>query len=360
MSVPKKPASKSKAPILQLIESALEFIKRGADELEKQPKYSIINFATGIELMLKARLVKEHWSLVVEKSGDAILKDFQEGKTKTVTPREAMKRLRNVCNDPVPEDAQKAFEAIAEHRNRVMHFFHEVASGAAAPALLETVTREQCHCWYFLERMIRGWGAPFTDDVSTLWQIGNRMKQNRKYLETVYSREKPEIDKLKASKAVFATCGGCGFEASRVTQLDDNVDEQHCRVCGVMEQYVTIDCPTSSCDASVRMLAEHGSDRACLACGYEVTSDDISNALDTSTFDDTLSSPGVSCASCTGYHTGIEHNELYICSECLISDGNVQYCEWCGDGQIGGGSLEDSYYMGCEFCEGQSGSIKDD
>jgi hypothetical protein len=96
-----------KAAILQFIESALEFLKRGAEEIEKHPKYSIINFATGIELMLKARLMKEHWSLVVEKSGDAILKDFQEGKAKTVTPREAMKRLRNVCNDPVPDDAQR-------------------------------------------------------------------------------------------------------------------------------------------------------------------------------------------------------------------------------------------------------------
>ena len=64
------------------------------DEIEKHPKYSIINFATGIELMLKARLMWEHWSLVVEKTGDAVLKDFQEGKAKTVTPREAMKRLR--------------------------------------------------------------------------------------------------------------------------------------------------------------------------------------------------------------------------------------------------------------------------
>jgi hypothetical protein len=360
MSAAKKTIAKPKAPILQLIESALEFLKRGAEELEKQPKYSIINFATGIELMLKARLMKEHWSLVVEKSGDAILKEFQEGKAKTVTPREAMKRLRNVCNDPVPEDAQKAFEAIAEHRNRVMHFFHEVTTTGAAAALLENVTREQCTCWYFLERMIRGWGAPFTNDAGTLWQIAHRMKQNRKYLETVYSREKPEIEKLTASGAVFAACGGCGFEAARVTALDDNVDEQHCRVCGLFEQYVIIDCPEESCDASVRMHADHGSDRTCLACGHKVTQDEITEALDTSTFDDTLSAPGINCASCTGYHTGIEHNDLHICSECLIADKDIQYCAWCGDGQIGGGTLENSYHMGCEFCDGQAGSIKDD
>jgi hypothetical protein len=240
-----------------------------------------------------------------------------------------------------------------------MHFFHEVATPGAAAALLENVTREQCTCWYFLERMIRAWGAPFTDDLGILWQIANRMKQNRKYLETVYSREKPEIEKLTAGGAVFAACGGCGFEAARVTSVDDNVDEQLCRVCGLFEQYVIIDCPEQTCDASVRMHADHGSDRTCLACGHKVTQDEITEALDTSTFDDTLSAPGVNCASCSGYHTGVEHNDLYICSECLTAD-NAQYCGWCGDGQIGGGSLEDSYHLGCEFCDGQAGSIKDD
>jgi len=51
----------------------------------------------------------------------------------------------------------------------------------------------------------------------------------------------------------------------------------------------------------------------------------------------------------------IEHNDLHICSECLVSEARVQYYEWCGDGQISGGGLEDSYHLGCEPAKGKPG-----
>jgi hypothetical protein len=108
------------------------------------------------------------------------------------------------------------------------------------------------------------------------------------------------------------------------------------------------------------MRAEHDSDRKCVQCGHDVTADEVIAALDTSSFDDALISPAINCANCSGYNTGIEHNELHICTECLTAETTIQFCEWCGEGQIGGGDLEDSYHLGCEFCDGRAGSMKDD
>ncbi|HEX4556398.1 MAG TPA: hypothetical protein VH249_20580 [Xanthobacteraceae bacterium] len=54
----------------RLIENALDFLTRAIDEFEGAPKYSIIHFYAAIELFLKARLLDEHWSLIVSKEPD--------------------------------------------------------------------------------------------------------------------------------------------------------------------------------------------------------------------------------------------------------------------------------------------------
>jgi hypothetical protein len=44
-------------------ESAFDFLESSVDEIKTHPKYSVIHFATAVELLLKARLIHEHWSL---------------------------------------------------------------------------------------------------------------------------------------------------------------------------------------------------------------------------------------------------------------------------------------------------------
>ena len=48
-----------------LVLNAFDFLERAVRELEKSPKYSVLHFFNSIELLLKARLLKEHWALVV-------------------------------------------------------------------------------------------------------------------------------------------------------------------------------------------------------------------------------------------------------------------------------------------------------
>lgn len=54
----------------RLVENALDFLHHAIENLERFPKLSIINFYTAVELFLKARLLHEHWSLVVAKDPD--------------------------------------------------------------------------------------------------------------------------------------------------------------------------------------------------------------------------------------------------------------------------------------------------
>ena len=48
-----------------LVQNAIDFARRSVSEIRRSPKYSMIHFCAALELFLKARLLREHWSLVV-------------------------------------------------------------------------------------------------------------------------------------------------------------------------------------------------------------------------------------------------------------------------------------------------------
>ena len=52
-----------------VVRNAIDFITTAIIELKEKPKYSVINFYTALELFFKARVLKEHWTLIVKKRG---------------------------------------------------------------------------------------------------------------------------------------------------------------------------------------------------------------------------------------------------------------------------------------------------
>lgn len=101
----------------KLVESALDFLNRALKKVKTEPKYSVIDFFTGVELILKARLLHEHWSLVVAKPGDVSKQKFLEGSFESATRKQCFTRLENVCGETLNEE-QACFDQLAERRNR--------------------------------------------------------------------------------------------------------------------------------------------------------------------------------------------------------------------------------------------------
>mgnify|MGYP003138195948 CR=1 FL=1 len=349
---------KLNAALRNLSESAFDFLERSVDEIKEYPKYSVINFATAVELVLKARLMREHWTLVLDRASDVSLGDFLSGKCKTVTQTDAIKRLINACGENISKDAIAQFGKIAAHRNRMVHFFHEAGTGQADQALTEEIVKEQCRCWYYLERLLSEWGDQFAEFNTEIAGVRWRMKQNRAFLSIAFDRLKPEIEAEKEIGKVFQVCSGCGYEASAVAELSDVLFEKNCRVCGLGEAYIEFPCP-GECGTMLHLEADTAS-HICGSCEHHVTAGEIADALNTEYSDPTDFQAPMNCAMCSGYHTVVQHHETFICTECLATDNAAPTCEWCNERQIGGGDLEYSYHSGCEFCDGQAGWIKDD
>jgi hypothetical protein len=126
----------------RLAENAFDFLERAIDEFKGRPKYSIINFYAAVELFLKARLLHEHWSLIVLKTHR---QKFESGDFVSVSFEGMCERLRKVVQSALPEGAQRNFDVVRKHRNRMVHFFHNATEDQGAKT--ESVAGEQLRPW---------------------------------------------------------------------------------------------------------------------------------------------------------------------------------------------------------------------
>ncbi len=110
----------------ELLENALDFIERSLGEiktargeLERDNKYAAVFLSSGVELLFKARLVREHWSLVFDDPGVASMSKFHQGDFQSVGAKQAVQRLKSVVG--IELDATAA-QRVFDLRNRVIHF----------------------------------------------------------------------------------------------------------------------------------------------------------------------------------------------------------------------------------------------
>lgn len=109
-------------PLERLIANAFYFLTGALQQIKDDPQRSVIDFYAALELFLKARLLREHWSLIVTKDPD--IRQFAKGDFVSVTFDGACNRIRRVLGQQIPQEAREAFDAVRKHRNRMVHFFH--------------------------------------------------------------------------------------------------------------------------------------------------------------------------------------------------------------------------------------------
>ncbi len=239
------PRNKSRNSLFdELVLNAIDFARRSVKEVERFPKYSMIHFSSALELFLKARLLCEHWSLVVSRPEMASLAAFRSGKFHSVSMDEAINRLRNVADERISEPAAKAFRAVREHRNRLVHFFHPDIARSAATAKLEEVVSDQFKAWFFLNELVTGpWQRHFRRHAGRLKRLNSIMHRLRNFLKAKYDALKPEIRKQAEAGVLFERCFYCRFDSARVADAGEPLFEGECFVCGWRRSSLHVPCP---------------------------------------------------------------------------------------------------------------------
>lgn len=341
-----------------LARNAFDFLKRAIDDFDKAPKYSVIHFCAAVEMLLKARLMMEHWSLIVSKPEQANLGKFMAGDFASVTMDEARTRIRDIAGEDIADDAFNSFRTLANHRNKMIHFFHaDVESDGDAKA---KIVAEHCRSWFHLHRLLNRWARYFRDFRDDIAQADRAMKAHRKYLSAKFKALKPDLDAARRASNSPKTCSACGFKAAVPESLDNQIASLHCLVCDHTEIQVEVDCP--HCNQPI-VIANEGY-TTCKHCAAAIEPEDLADALTDHDAAHIAIADGddrwepANCGACDGYHTVVLRGDIYFCANCFNISDYVEQCGWCNEPNTG--DMEHSYSMGCNHCDGKLGWEKDD
>ena len=111
---------------LGLLQNAFDYLLSAAEHARegsaRSYKYAVIHLATSIELLLKARLRHEHWSLLFADVNHANKAALQSGTFNSVDFETALKRLREIAGVVIPRGQLRHLRLLRHLRNRTLHF----------------------------------------------------------------------------------------------------------------------------------------------------------------------------------------------------------------------------------------------
>lgn len=337
----------------RLINNALEFLNRALVEIELQPKHSLISFSSSIELVLKARLMAEHWSLVISRKQEADWEKLISGDFQSVTPGEALTRLEKVVLTKVPKNEVETFKKIATHRNKIIHFYHEEEAPKTTDEFRQNIVKEQLKGWYHLHRLLtEQWKDVFNPWQKDVRKIDTEFRKLTKFLEVVFEHKSKEIENLKKQGNEITQCPSCQFDSQvHETQASTPYDAE-CLVCNGKEPCIRVVC--EECTKPIIFRNEGFFD--CPSCEEQYEPEKLAELLSPTQYhsnDGDLQTNG-NCGDCEGRHTVIRTpDDDYFCTSCFGRFSHLQSCDFCGEPNTA--DMESSYYKGCSECDGSLG-----
>lgn len=152
-----------------LTENGLAFLHRSVAEMRVQPatlrslSFAVVDLAAAVEVLIKARLVREHWTLICSDPDKATTTTMLAGTAKTVTLEQAIKRLENVAGVMMEAGGHGGrVRDVATLRNRAVHF---AMVGIAPAGLQGPFGHGLDFVLWFLDTQFRGQGG---DEVQAL------------------------------------------------------------------------------------------------------------------------------------------------------------------------------------------------
>jgi hypothetical protein len=338
-----------------IFENAIDFLEKSLDEFKGSPKYSILHFAIAVELLLKARLAIEHWSLVVLKNPNKT--NYIKGDFISVNLDEAVKKLREVVGANITVAEHKAFKKISSHRNKVIHFYHGEIDSDKDSEELQDIIKDQCECWYHLKTLFtQKWRKHFEKHISRFESLDWKMKRHSEYLSTVYDKKKSALEKEEKSGKKIGQCSYCNFEAVPYEEFSEEFSTGRCFVCGWANALLRLKCECG------HLLTFHNDGWTnCPSCKKKHEPKDVYILIDELGYDNSdLEEPNTpaNCKDCDGYHTVAALHDHYFCTSCFELFENVGECDFCNENCTG--DMSDSYWNGCAICDGKLVWDKDD
>jgi len=255
---------------LSLIENSFDYLDNSiiyAKATENRAwKYALLNLASAIELMMKAVLEQEHWSLLFEDIKKANKDSLAQGNIKSVNFETAIERIKSIVGVSFSPTDEKYIEKIRQQRNRITHFSVELHIEE-----VKSVVAKGIGIFIKLYKQIET--ADIVEDK--LHDINIELMGFQKYVKLRLAEIEKEISDMERP-SIFLTCPSCLQET---IVIDKKYDELSCKFCGEVFSYKDMasfasdgyfgPCPECSNGAlaylsNVSILGEY----ICTKCGF--------------------------------------------------------------------------------------------
>ncbi len=96
--------------------------RESGEPSERDLKYAVLHLQAAAEVLLKARLREEHWTLVIARADKTNRKEFEKGKFDSASNHETVRRLVEVVGLDISNDDKKTLLDLAADRNQLQHW----------------------------------------------------------------------------------------------------------------------------------------------------------------------------------------------------------------------------------------------
>lgn len=144
-------------------------------------RYAAIDFFAGLDLLLKSRLMAEHWALVINDVNTAHREAYFAGRAATVSLAQACDRLDKIAGLPVSKEAFAKFEALRHTRNKAAHFrLPEDIDPKTLDARRSALAARQVAGWDAMHDMLTGaWKGEFAGFARQIAAIDASLERHR-------------------------------------------------------------------------------------------------------------------------------------------------------------------------------------
>lgn len=347
----------------QLVQNAIDFMEKSNDQLDTAPKYAVINFCSAVELFLKARLLAEHWSLIVtdidkgSKNKKINFERFKAGNFQSVNLKTSIERLRNIVGVKISSNEEDSFTKVQQYRNMLVHFFHPEYIEPPVEGVINETIPELWSAWHYLNSLLlEKWHDTFSEYAEKLRGLNYRLIfRFKEFLKAKFEAITDDIERKKREGIVYAKCIDCGFEAAEVIEIDDNLTSYKCEVCLRLNSVFTIACPECGEDINVY---EQGQGK-CEKCSFEINMDYLISKFGYTEDHHEVPRAGY-CGDCEDYRGSVvPYANGHLCFNCMTLHDYAEDCEWCNELNAGI-DMSDSFWKGCVICEGKMGWSNND
>ena len=329
----------SKSISERILKNSLMFLLDGIQQIDTNPRQSIVSFWTGVELFIKSLLVEEHWSLIAKDTRSINHESFESGDFVSIDFPHSIALLENVFNIALEKKTRIAFEAIRKHRNKIIHFTNPQIANRNAFELCD-IFLEMGNVWDELQ----GLWLPVIDldknELPALYgNITEAIDNHKVILEGKYQHVY-EIKLRHIDNDDILLCSSCNYKAVVLSSVNSILYEAKCLACNDVTDALKVKC--EHCN-NINIL--HKSETVCARCHEQL--DLMSYILGEATRKSRHSV--ATCHRC-GSKSVVNIESIWFCLNCFSYHSTVAICDSCGSPVTH--STRNSHLDGCICCEG--------